>query len=87
MKKPFSALLLSEITEQRLRELCDRVVERKAPAVVVYAREIVLQVFRYADSRGVRYPNPALGVRPVSVATLRRATVHSRQTKSDGSKN
>jgi hypothetical protein len=32
LKKPFGALLLSEITEQRLRELCDRVVERKAPA-------------------------------------------------------
>ncbi|WP_229255674.1 tyrosine-type recombinase/integrase [Duganella sacchari] len=70
LKKPFGALLLSEITEQRLRELCDRVVERKAPAVAVHAREIVLQVFRYADSRGVRHPNPALGVRPVSIATF-----------------
>ncbi|MYM22599.1 tyrosine-type recombinase/integrase [Duganella sp. FT135W] len=70
LKKPLGALLLSEVTEQRLRELCDRIVDRKAPAVAVHAREIVLQVFRYADSRGVRHPNPALGVRPMSIATF-----------------
>jgi hypothetical protein len=52
LKKAFGPLLLSEITEQQLRGLCDRIVERGAPAVAVHAREIVLQVYRYADARG-----------------------------------
>jgi len=70
LKKPLGALLLSEITEGRVRELCDRIVERSAPAVAVHAREIVLQVYRFADARGERHPNPAEGVRPTSIATF-----------------
>jgi integrase len=70
LKKPLGALLLSEITEGRVRELCDRIVERSAPAVAVHAREIILQVYRFADARGERHPNPADGVRPTSIATF-----------------
>ena len=70
LKKPLGTLLLSEITEGRVRELCDRIVERSAPAVAVHAREIVLQVYRFADARGERHPNPAEGVRPTSIATF-----------------
>lgn len=70
LKKPLGALLLSEITEGRVRELCNRIVERSAPAVAVHAREIVLQVYRFADARGERHPNPAEGVRPTSIATF-----------------
>lgn len=70
LKKTFGPLLLSEITEAQLRTLCDRIVDRKAPAVAVHAREIVLQVYRYADARGERHPNPAEGVRPSSIATF-----------------
>lgn len=70
LKKPFGSLLLSEITEQELRRLCDRIVLRNAPAVAVHAREIVLQVFKYAEARGERHPNPADGVRPSSIATF-----------------
>lgn len=70
LKKPLGALLLSEITEGRVRELCDRIVERSAPAVAVHAREILLQVYRFADARGERHPNPADGVRPTSIATF-----------------
>lgn len=70
LKKTLGPLLLSEISEQQLRALCDRIVERSAPAVAVHAREIVLQVYRYADARGERHPNPAEGVRPASIATF-----------------
>jgi len=70
LKKALGPLLLSEISEQQLRALCDRIVGRNAPAVAVHAREIVLQVYRYADARGERHSNPAEGVRPTSIATF-----------------
>jgi integrase len=68
LRKPFGALLLHEITEQGLRQLCDRIVARGAPAVAVHAREIVMLVFRYAAQRGEKHPNPADGVSPASIA-------------------
>ncbi len=70
LKKPFGALLLSEISDRMLRDLCDRIVERKAPAVAVHAREIVMMVFRYAEARGEQHPNPADKVPPSSIATF-----------------
>ena len=69
LKDAFGSLLLSEITDHMLRALCDRIVERKAPAVAVHAREIVMMVFRYADARGEKHPNPADNVPPASIAT------------------
>ena len=70
LKDAFGSLLLSEITDHMLRALCDRIVERKAPAVAVHAREIVMMVFRYADARGEKHPNPADNVPPASIATF-----------------
>jgi integrase len=70
LKKPFGALLLSEIDDVALRALCDRILERNAPAVAVHAREIVMMVFRYAEARGEKHPNPGDAVRPSSIATF-----------------
>ncbi|WP_338763326.1 hypothetical protein [Massilia sp. METH4] len=68
LRRPFGSLLLHEITEQALRQLCDRIVARVAPAVAVHAREIVMLVFRCAAQRGERHSNPADGVPPASIA-------------------
>lgn len=70
LKGPFGSLLLSEISDHMLRALCDRIVERNAPAVAVHAREIVMMVFRYAEARGEKHPNPADKVPPASIATF-----------------
>lgn len=70
LKGAFGSLLLSEISDQMLRELCDRIVARQAPAVAVHAREIVMMVFRYAEARGEKHPNPADRVPPSSIATF-----------------
>lgn len=70
LRKPFGRLAMHEITEDELRALCDAIVARGAPATAVHAREVVLLVFRYAADRGHRHPNPALGVRPSSIATF-----------------
>lgn len=48
LQKPFGKLKLEEITPDELRRLCDRTVERGAPATAVHAREVVMMVFRYA---------------------------------------
>lgn len=68
LERPFGKLKLEEVTEEELRRLCDRIVERGAPATAVHARDIVMLVFRYARDRGQKLPNPADGVRPSSIA-------------------
>ncbi|GHA19603.1 tyrosine-type recombinase/integrase [Oceanisphaera arctica] len=59
---------LMEITAEDLRALTDAIVARGAPATAVHARDIVLQVFRWAIERGQKVENPALQVRPNSIA-------------------
>jgi integrase len=68
LKKPFASLMMWEITHEDLRRLCDKIVERGAPATAVHAREIVLMVYCYANERGHKYENPANLVRPCSIA-------------------
>lgn len=68
LERPFSKLKLEEVTSDELRRLCDRIVERGAPATAVHARDIVMLVFRYARDRGQKLPNPADDVRPSSIA-------------------
>jgi integrase len=68
LKDRFGRLKMTEIGHEELRELCDSIVERGAPATAVHAREVVLMVYRYALDRGHRYENPAELVRPISIA-------------------
>lgn len=68
LEKKFSNHKLTEITHEDLRALTDAIVERGAPATAVHAREIVLQVFRWAIERGQKVDNPADLVRPASIA-------------------
>lgn len=68
LERPFGKLKLEEVTADELRRLCDRIVERGAPATAVHARDIVMLVFRYARDRGQKLPNPADEVRPSSIA-------------------
>lgn len=70
LKGVIGGLMLGEISAEMLRELCDRIVGRGAPAVAVHVREIVMLVFRYAESRGHKHPNPADLVPPSSIATF-----------------
>ncbi|WP_228893011.1 tyrosine-type recombinase/integrase [Pseudoduganella aquatica] len=70
LKGPFGKLLLREITDHDLRTLCDRIVERGAPATAVHAREVVMLVFRHAEQRGDRHQNPADLVPPSSIAVF-----------------
>jgi integrase len=70
LKTPFARLMMWEITHEDLRRICDKIVERGAPATAVHAREIVLMVYRYANERGHQCENPAELVRPCSIAVF-----------------
>lgn len=64
----FGKMKLQEIGHEDLRALTDHIVERGAPATAVHARELVLQIFRWAIERGQKVDNPAELVRPASIA-------------------
>lgn len=68
LKKQFGNQKLAEITHEDLRALTDAIVDRGAPATAVHAREVVLQVYRWAIERGQKVENPAEMVRPTSIA-------------------
>ena len=68
LKKQFGNQKLVEITHEDLRALTDAIVDRGAPATAVHAREVVLQVYRWAIERGQKVENPADMVRPTSIA-------------------
>jgi integrase len=68
LETKFGDQKLAEIIHEDLRALTDAIVERGAPATAVHAREIVLQVYRWATERGQKVENPADLVRPASIA-------------------
>ncbi|MBK9520603.1 MAG: tyrosine-type recombinase/integrase [Rhodocyclaceae bacterium] len=70
LKREYGNKLLFEISPDDLRSLTDKIVARGAPATAVHAREVVLQVFRWAKERGEKVDNPALLVRPAAIATF-----------------
>ncbi|MBS0500860.1 MAG: tyrosine-type recombinase/integrase [Proteobacteria bacterium] len=67
----FGRLKLEEITPSRLLARCEKIKERGAPAPAVQSRDIVLQIFRYIQARGVKVDNPAEAIRPSAIATFK----------------
>ena len=67
----FGRLKLEEITPIRLMARCEKIKERGAAAPAVHAREIVLQVFRFIQARGLIVQNPAEAIRPSAIATFK----------------
>lgn len=67
----FGRLKLEEITPMRLMARCEKIKERGAAAPAVHAREIVLQVFRFIQARGLKIENPAESIRPSAIATFK----------------
>ena len=67
----FGRLKLEEITSVRLMARCEKIKERGAVAPAVHAREIVLQVFRFIQARGLKIENPAEAIRPSAIGTFK----------------
>lgn len=62
---------LIDITESDIRSLCDKIVDRSAPAVAVHVRDILLQVFNWANLRGEKIEIPASAIAPTSIARFK----------------
>ncbi|RYG34452.1 MAG: site-specific integrase [Burkholderiales bacterium] len=62
--------LMTEITPDDLRALCNKVKGRGAPATAIHVRDIVKQIFGFAVLHGETIPNPADAVAPSSIATF-----------------
>lgn len=71
LESKFGKLKLEEITAARLKALCDDLKQNRGPAVAVQTRDLVLNVFRYAQGSGVAVLNPAEAVRPNTIATFK----------------
>ena len=67
----FGRLKLEEITPVRLMARCEKIKERGATAPAVHAREIVLQVSRFIQARGLKVENPAEAIRPSAIAAFK----------------
>jgi integrase len=66
----FKNKLMTEITVDDLRNLCNKVKGRGAPATAVHIRDIVKQIYGFAILHGEKATNPADDVRPSSIATF-----------------
>lgn len=62
---------LSEISPDDIRTLADVIVKRGAPATAVHVREIVMQIFTWANDKGVELDNPAHKVKASSIARFK----------------
>ncbi|KCZ51571.1 integrase [Hyphomonas pacifica] len=67
----FGSYLLSEVTPEDLRALCEKVKKRGAPSTALHVREFVHLIYKYARLHGVKVDNPADEVAPVSIAKVR----------------
>ncbi len=85
---PFGKLNLDEIKPVALGELLDRVKTDRGPGPAVHARELVLQVYRFATGKGVDVANPAEALARKAYATFipreRNLSRHEIKTLLDG---
>ena len=71
LRGPFEKLKMQEITDVDLRSLCDKIVDRGAPASAIHVREIVQSIYRYAADKGHKFVNPADSIKPTSIAIFK----------------
>lgn len=62
--------LMTEISADDLRDLCNKAKVRGAPATAVHIRDIVKQIFGFAILHGEKVANPGDEVGPSSIATF-----------------
>ncbi len=84
----FGKLNLDEIKPVALGALLDRVKTERGPGAAVHARELVLQVYRFANGKGVDIANPAEALARKAYATFvpreRNLSRHEIKTLLDG---
>jgi hypothetical protein len=67
----FQRRLLHEIEPDDVRSLCLKVKDRGAPATAIHVRDIIKQIYAFANLNGEKLRDPAEEVMPSSLATFR----------------
>lgn len=67
----FKKRLLTEITEDDIRSLCERIKARHAPTTALHVRGVIKAVFEFAALKGIKIENPAANIAPKAIATIR----------------
>lgn len=80
---PWKSRLMTEITPDDLRALCNKVKSRGAPATAIHVRDIVKQIFGFAVLQGEPIANPADAVAPSPSPHFRSGTGSSRRARSE----
>jgi integrase len=62
---------LTEIKEDDVRSLCEKIKARNAPATALHVRELIKAVFEFAALNGQKVTNAAASVAPRSIATFK----------------
>lgn len=62
---------LSEISEQEIRKLCDKIKDGGAPSQAVFVRDIFARTYQYAILKGLKINNPAANIAPASIARFK----------------
>jgi integrase len=68
LKPIWAKRLLPEVAPDDLRVHCATIVERGAPATAIHVRDIVKQIYSFANQHGEKVANPADEVGPSSIA-------------------
>jgi integrase len=67
----FKKRVMAEITEDDIRDLCEQIKRRNAPATALHVRDVIKAVFEYAALKGLKIPNPAASIAPKAIATIK----------------
>jgi integrase len=67
----FKKRVMAEITEDDIRELCEKIKARNAPATALHVRDVIKAVFEFAALKGLKIPNPAATVAPKAITTIK----------------
>lgn len=67
----FKKHVMAEITEDDIRELCEKIKARNAPATALHVRDVIKAVFEFAALKGLKIPNPAASVAPKAITTIK----------------
>lgn len=67
----FGSRLMTEIEAADLRSLCKKVKARGAPATALHVRDIVKQIYGFANLHGAKFKNPADDVAPSSITSIK----------------
>ena len=67
----FKKRILTEITEDDVRALCEKVKARNAPATALHVRDVIKAIFDFAALKGHKVANPAEEIAPKSIASFK----------------